>query len=685
MKKIYKDYLFEKNYLVSEESTNTDKNQFETLFALANLFNIRIVRGEKLVCSDMIKYVEERLGKNVPEPFYRGFPQSVRELSADKLLFDQLVNYFITYGLGDFSGGRHSIFEENFERTAFKEDAAIKEFSVICTEEAVSILNEMAAHLLAGTRPLSDEQFELVKSFIADYNINISYIGSKNTCIKLLRETRDMRYADFISLSDVIKLVDELNYCEYKNENIYKLNFKNRDRKFITSVIDRQFEAGRLDIRTCFEKKKTWNGLLHHIHYKAKNSDGQYFLEAMRGRENESVFSEFERAMASKDIKAAVDSLKDGKGSTAVLRKLNYIISRCESPDDLKYVIECIDSKNVIVLIQLLLEYSHYSKGNTLRTFKFSRHNLLKVYKETVPDAERRKSYITEGQANMLAKKISEILKNVLKGRLGKVYIDEAMAGYALPLSENTSQGGYGVLTRGSRIHLKDVKKIRAFTYWEKVRDIDLSVFGIRPDGEQKEFSWRTMSGNQSSGITYSGDVTDGYKGGSEFFDIDTEALRKEYPSIRYLVFCNNVFSRVPFSACVCRAGYMIRDTEDSGAVFEPKTIESSFAIDCDSMFAYLFGFDLFTNDIIWLNMSRNSSENVAGNTSMDFLTSYFHVTDVINVASFFEMMAEEVVDDISAADVVVTNKNIDASKLAEGAEVVREYDYEKMIALMNR
>ena len=60
-------------------------------------------------------------------------------------------------------------------------------------------------------------------------------------------------------------------------------------------------------------------------------------------------------------------------------------------------------------------------------------------------------------------------------------------------------------------------------------------------------------------------------------------------------------------------------------------------------------------------------------------------LVDAIGTPAMFEMMAEEVVDEISEADVVVTNKNIDASKLAEGAEVVREYDYEKMIALMNR
>ncbi|HBZ03859.1 MAG TPA: hypothetical protein DEO83_08640 [Lachnospiraceae bacterium] len=685
MKNIYKNYLFEKHYLVSEGDADVIENQFETLFALANLFNIRIVKGEKLVHDYMIRFAAERLGENVPEPFYRGFPQTVRGLSPDQLLFDQMVHYSITYGFGNFSEAGHSLFEENFERTAFKENADIKDFNIITGEEAVTVLTELVQGLLSGTRPLSDEQYELVKSFIIEYDIKLQDIASKNTTVKLLLDTRDTRFADYIVLSDVIKLVDELNYREYGNKNIYKLNLKNQDRKFITSLINRFFSSGRCDIRTCFEKKKAWNGLLHHIHYKATTPEAQSFVDAMRGRENNSVFSDFERAMTDKNIKEAVDALKSGKGSAAVLRNMNYILSRCKAVEDMEYVVNCIDTRNVIVLIQLLMEYADYSKKNAARTFKFTKYNQLRVHKETPDEAKKRRSHITEGQAEMLAERIMKNLRAVLKNRLGKVYIDPDMKNYALPIQENTSQGGYGVLTRGSRIHIGEAKKLRAFTYWEKVNDIDLSVFGIDKNGECTEFSWRTMAGRQSDAITYSGDETSGFNGGSEYFDIDTEKFRKEYPDMRYLVFCDNVYSRVHFNKCLCKAGYMVRDTEDSGAVYEPKTVKSAFIIDSDSVFAYLFGVDLGTNDFIWLNMARDSSANVAGTTDMSFITDYFNVTDVINVASFFEMMATEVVDDMSEADVIVTDKNLEGAEKLSDAEIIRDYDFEKLIALMNK
>ena len=79
--------------------------------------------------------------------------------------------------------------------------------------------------------------------------------------------------------------------------------------------------------------------------------------------------------------------------------------------------------------------------------------------------------------------------------------------------------------------------------------------------------------------------------------------------------------------------------------------------------------------------MARNSRAQVAGDTDMRFLTDYFHITDVMNVYDFFRLMATELVFDPSKADVVVTNRTIE---VPEGVEVIREYDFEKMIALMN-
>ena len=672
--------LFDRHILVNDYN-ETEENPGEVLLSLAKLCNVKVVKGAKLAHRFMIYYTADRLGKDVPAPFYRGFPQSVLELKPEEFLYDQLLNYFITYDLGDMSERRHSVLEEQVNRTVFNEKVEPLEFIIVDKDEAVKRACRMADDLCASTRPLNNIQFDLVLEVYRSLYYLSNRIASINTRVKLLIGTRNLALADELKLSDVIKVVDELNFAEYGNSDIRKLNFKNRDRKFISKVIDQIFLNGTCDVMNCYEKKRNWAGLLHHIHYKPVNGEAASFCALMRGDENHSAYSVFERNIASKDIPKAVDELRKTKGSGAVLRNLNYIVSRCETEEDIRYVLDSIDTKNNIILLQLYLSYRQYPSVKGPRTFSFARHNMMTAHTELPEEVEKRKSLLNSEQVNMLAGVIEDNLKRNIKGKLGKVYIDPDMANYALPLQESTAQSGFGVLTKGSHIHINDLKKIRGFTYWEKVDDIDLSVIGMDEEGNQMEFSWRTMRDLNSDAIVYSGDETSGYNGGSEFYDIDVAEFRKLHPNVRYAVFCNNVFSSLTFDRCVCTAGYMLRDKEDSGEVFEPKTVKSSFVVNAPSRFCYLFAIDLVKSDFVWLNCARNSSANIAGETELGFLINYINTTDIMNVASFFGMMASEVVDDPSKADIVFTNKNIE---VPEGVQIVREYDIERMLSLMN-
>ncbi len=680
MKLIYKEHLFEKGYLVCDQSADAD-DVFEVLFSLASLFNIRIVSGQKLARRDMIAFASEQLGVNVPQPFYRGFPQTVREMSPDLLLFDQLLHYTKTYGLGMFEEAGYSYFEPLFERVAFREKTAIRDYVIITEDEAYEKLNEIVGNLLLGSRPLNDSQYAVVLEYVKEFDPEIERCVSKNTAIRLLADSRNLRFVRFLSMSDVIKLVDEINYRCYQNENIKKLNLKNQDRKFITAVINGLFEARRCDIETCCEKKAIWCGLLHHIHYQPHDELSMRFVACMRGKENLSAYARFEKALSEQDVSKAAAILRAEKSEAAVLRNLSYLISRCRTPEEAASVADSIRSDNVVVLIQLLLHFSDRSCRKEKRDFIFTKYNRLKIHSETDAEAEKRRSFVPERYADLICAKIRENLCNALKGRLGKVYIDPGMRSIALPLQENASQGGVGVLPKGSRIAIEPGKKIRAFTYWEKVNDIDLSVIGLCRDGRQAEFSWRTMYRNQSAAITFSGDQTSGFHGGSEYFDIDVTAFRKAYPDMTHLIFCDNVYSAADFNSCYCKAGYMTREIDDSGEVFEPKTVRSSFLINCDSTFAYLFAIDLEKNEFIWLNAARQSAVHVAGATSLQFLTRYFDVVPVINMYTFFEMAAAELVSDPAEADVVVSDNIADHT---DSAEIIRSCDFDKVLALMN-
>ena len=680
MRDIFKNFLFSKQILVNDAGIR-EEDAFSVMLSLAKLFNIKLTKGRELATVEHIRFVSEKLGENVPLPFYTGFPKSVLELSFEERLLDQLLHYYKTYGLGDFENPGHSVFEDCYERTALKEEGSSKSFVIISEGDAIWQLKSYVDAAIKSTRPLNDSTYEMVLEFIREYRYVVDECPCKDTAIRLVIDTGDYKYADFISFSDILKLVEYINFIKYKNNNIRKLNFCNQDRKLVKTLLDRKLALGECNIKECFEKQDRWCGLLHHIHYMPKCKMGERFVKAMREEANGSVYSQFESEMKKGDINSALMLLREGKGSGAVLRNLDYLLSRCEISTDVDCVLEHMRTDNPILLLQLYMHYANYN-DSYCRTFRFAKNGTLVVHRESVKEAGKRKSFVSKEIRCRLVKLIAQNLREVYHNKLGRVYIHEGMRKIALPLQEGTAMGGFGILPKGSRIPLSHGKILRGFTYWEKVDDIDLSIIGLSEDGKQYEFSWRTMAAESSPEIVFSGDTTNGYKGGSEYFDIDIARFKFNNPEVRYLVFCNNVYSRLPFCNCICKAGYMMRKDGESGEIFEPKTVESAFAINCDSMFAYLFAIDLKENELVWLNVANSMPASVAGTAKLDYLFDYLDMTSVMNVYDLFEMLATEVTDNPQCADVVVTDEEI---SIEEGVDLVTSRDVEKIIAYMNK
>lgn len=349
MNTIYKDYLFKKHYLVKENTAVGIelKDAFATLFTLANKFGIKIVQGAEYAHPDMIREAADMLGEYVPEPFYRGFPESVRQLTPDQLLFDQLYHYWCTYGHGDFDGDAdHSLFEETFEKTAFKEHTEPKLFTIVSETEGCEIVVKEAKSLLSSSRPLSESDYGFVKQAWIDFNSYIlpEWIPCKKTAIQLLYDTKSMLFVKYIELPDVIKLVEYIQYTQYGSEKLNKLNLKNQDRKLVTRVLDKLFENGQGLYNDLFEKRQIWKGLLHHIHYKPKTQVSTIVIQCLRASEepNWSSMSKFENFMHDGYPVLAAEYLATYKGTGALIRNLDYILSRCNTDEEVKEVLACL-------------------------------------------------------------------------------------------------------------------------------------------------------------------------------------------------------------------------------------------------------------------------------------------------------------------------------------------------------
>ena len=214
------------------------------------------------------------------------------------------------------------------------------------------------------------------------------------------------------------------------------------------------------------------------------------------------------------------------------------------------------------------------------------------------------------------------------------------------------------------------------------------------------------MYSKQGQDIAFSGDQTSGYKGGSEYLDINVERFKASHPDFRYIVFCNNVYSGINFDQCYCKAGFMIREenpdmilpwkgernpempdrvryedydmTKFQPKIFDPNTVATSFQINAKSMFAYLFAIDLETREMVWLNLSREGRVTVAGTTGMDWLKKYLTMTDILSLKDLYRM-AGTMVDRPEDADILVT----DRSSASDSENLVHSWDFEKMLGLL--
>ena len=159
-------------------------------------------------------------------------------------------------------------------------------------------------------------------------------------------------------------------------------------------------------------------------------------------------------------------------------------------------------------------------------------------------------------------------------GEGGRLIVDPAMLGVALPLSGKPAAPGLGVMPRGSVSDVvpgeQDV--LSFFVYWRqqhKRTDYDLSALMVTADFARGDFvSWQAYR-SADAAVTYSGDITDAPDGATEFISCDLRRM-----SMPVVIPQVNIYSGEPFDeAAEAFFGYMLRGSEQKGAPFEAATV----------------------------------------------------------------------------------------------------------------
>lgn len=185
-----------------------------------------------------------------------------------------------------------------------------------------------------------------------------------------------------------------------------------------------------------------------------------------------------------------------------------------------------------------------------------------------------------------------------------KVWIDDELLNYTIPLQQRKMSDGLLSLGRGTRLKFDDENVLRMFAYWKdgsgQRTDLDLSIIQFDGDMEfQGQVSYTNLSEN---GIIHSGDITSAPNGAAEFIDID---LKKVDSNIRYIAiqiyrFAGDDFRKLEKSY----AGWMFRkETSSHYKSFDIKTVKNKFNVNGVGNYAIPLIVDLQSKEIIYVDM----------------------------------------------------------------------------------
>ena len=280
------------------------------------------------------------------------------------------------------------------------------------------------------------------------------------------------------------------------------------------------------------------------------------------------------------------------------------------------------DKVDNTILYQLAQHFVDLAvEGKDIRCF-MPKGNLAKVYSmddERVKLSSMDCLLIATACNDALADKYSQLEP------LGKVYIEENLEGYALPLKLRNASKQMTTLARGSRIRVPDeAKVIRMYTYWKNPghTDIDLSALFFDENwGKKRNIAFHALRDNDL-GAAHSGDIRSAQKGAAEYIDFDIEMCKTA--GYRYVCMTINSFNGISFDTMEeCFGGVMLLEKAvPNERTFDPAKSLIRSDVTSDARLCTPMVFDLYTREVIWLDavVTSRTFYNVADRHSDSYV-----------------------------------------------------------------
>ncbi|WEH19893.1 hypothetical protein [Streptomyces sp. VNUA24] len=317
------------------------------------------------------------------------------------------------------------------------------------------------------------------------------------------------------------------------------------------------------DVHAHREPFKRLGERLHPHEYPRWPHAADVFAVARGEKEARSFGSRFEQLLDSSDVRGVVRLLEPAPGR--LFRALDLLLRAAADQAERDAVVDAAVRAAPGVSARVVLsvrEHFHNRERESDRPRIFvnrrGRAWVTRDRRMPVPAADRDR---------LIAALDAEIRRRLPVA--GRLLIDPDIVDVALPLSGRATSAGLGVLPRGS-VSAVEGDLLRFFVYWketERRTDYDLSALLLRSDYSTD--SWLSYTSLKDGGGEHSGDVTEAPEGASEFINLSLDRVRAPFVVPQVNIYAGEGFEEAEESFF----GFMLRDGEQKGRPFEPRTV----------------------------------------------------------------------------------------------------------------
>ena len=627
--------LISKKNRVIVEQGNGKQSWEKVMTACANFTSYGYVFSENLIgilqtltdeqFDEFILMSSEIIKKNLGahkkyNPMYPNFPKQVMDAHFAELYWNAILHYL--FGLiPDYDEAARPELDESLRKCKVLELGSYEDYCSVIR----NLISSNTSISSSDKRDISYAILELknVQDVIPatiPFKENLAYVASE-----FLDNNKSVE--QFVSLfnnvTDVLRVAVSLSGGDVSlSKNTRFKNFSRKVRKIFLSAID---SLGNLE-EDMLRHEGMWIRLGERLHpgeFSKEFPTAFSAFNSIRNHKNGTVpkivtfNSKVEINFLSNDIKELVKLLKTRPGMFA--RRLDQLLRI--DPKKTKSILTEFEKVTEQISTPVLLQiHSHFANRGVER-LAFPKGDTTKFITLDPSDkeiSEKDCMKVLDICEKTLIKKFSKL------SPLGKVYIDPILEKVFIPQSQRTASRALKSLARGSRIPFGNKKFVRFFMWWKNTNeggrvDLDLSAAAFDSNWNTKPSIWY---GNLKDGYgCHSGDITSAPNGACEFIDIDIAKALKQ--GVRYIQLSVNNYTGQKFTELPeAFAGFMERDNQEAGKIFDARTVMNKIDLTSESTASIPLIIDLETREIIWsdfgfqkghacMNVRNNAGKNI--------------------------------------------------------------------------